>query len=124
MNPFASLLFYVGAALMLLDAGLYSLGALGGIRAALNPPDTYWNRRLLLNLLLANMGLYFTALFTRIGAFLASSTPNAARLVLGLSVVVCLYSAVSVPLLTPRDWPHTLPRVLAGVLILVGLLLG
>ncbi len=77
-----------------------------------------------MNLLLANMGLYFTALFTGIGAVLAGSTPNAARLVLLLSVVVCLYSAVSVPLLTPRDWPHMLPRVLAGVLILVGLLLG
>ncbi len=120
----AAQLFYMGAALMLLDGGLYSLGALGGIRAALNPPDTYWNRRLLLNLLLANMGLYFTALFTGIGAFLANSTPSAARLVLGLGVGVCLYSEVSVPLLTPKDWPHTLPRVLAGVLILVGLLLG
>ncbi len=124
MSPFASLLFYIGAVLMLLDGGLYSLGALSRIRAALNPPDAYWNRRLLLNLLLANMGLYFTALFTGIGAFLANSTPNAARLVLGLGVGVCLYSAVSVPLLTPKDWPHTLPRVLAGVLILVGLLLG
>lgn len=124
MSPFASLLFYIGAVLMLLDGGLYSLGALGGIRAALNPPDAYWNRRLLLNLLLANMGLYFTALFTGIGAFLANSIPNAARLVLGIGVGVCLYSAVSVPLLTPKDWPHTLPRVLAGVLILVGLLLG
>lgn len=124
MSPIASILFYIGAALMLLDAGLYSFGALGPIRAALNPTDAYWNRRLLLNLLLANMGLYFTALFTGIGAFLASSTPNAARLVLILSVIVCFYSAVSVPLLTPRDWPHTLPRALAGVLILVGLLLG
>ena len=123
MSPVASILFYIGAALMLLDAGLYSFGALGPIRAALNPPDAYWNRRLLLNLLLANMGLYFTALYTGIGAFLAGPAPNAARLVLILSVVVCLYSAVSVPLLTPRDWPHMLPRVLAGVLILVGLLL-
>lgn len=123
MNPVTSILFYTGAALMLLDAVLYSFGALGPIRAALKPADTYWNRRLLLNLLLANMGLYFTALFTGIGAFLAGPAPNAARLVLILSVVVCLYSAVSVPLLTPRDWPHTLPRVLAGVLILVGLLL-
>ncbi len=124
MSSLTSVLFYIGAVLMLLDGGLYSLGALGGIRAALNPPDPYWNRRLLLNLLLANMGLYFTALFTGIGAVLAGSTPNAARLVLGLGMIVCFYSAVSVPLLTPKDWPHTLPRVLAGMLILVGLLLG
>src|SRR5215471_9890439 len=97
MSPVASILFYIGVALMLLDAGLYSLGALGRIRAALNSPDAYWNRRLILNLLLANMGLYFTALYTGIGAFLAGSALNAARLVLILSVVVCLYSAVSVP---------------------------
>jgi|SRR5215467_14725643 len=124
MNPIASILFYIGAALMLLDAGTYSLGALGPIRAVLKPPDAYWNRRLLLNLLLANMGLYFTALYTGIGAFLAGSAPNTAHLVLLLSVVVCLYSAVSVPLLTPKDWPHIIPRALASVLILVGLILG
>jgi len=28
MSPIASILFYIGAALMLLDAGLYSFGAL------------------------------------------------------------------------------------------------
>ena len=33
MSPFAFLLFYIGAALMLLDAGLYSIGALGAIRS-------------------------------------------------------------------------------------------
>jgi hypothetical protein len=78
---------------------------------------------LLLNLLLANMELYFTALFTLIGAFLAKTTPEAAQLVLLLSIVVCLYSGVSVVVLTPRDWPHTLPRVMAAVLIGFGLLI-
>ena len=82
------------------------------------------NTRLLLNLLLANMGLYFTALFTLIGAFLARITPGAAQLVLVLSIVVCLYSGVGVLLLTPRDWLHTLPRILAAVLIGIGLLIG
>jgi len=42
---------------------------------------------------------------------------------LGLGIIVCLYSGVSVLLLTPRDWPHTLPRVLAAVLIGIGLLI-
>jgi len=123
MSPFASTLFYVGAALMLLDAVSYSLGALRPLRAGIKAPNAYWDRRLLLNLLLANMGLYFTALFTLIGAGLSGTTPGAAQPVLGLGILVCLYSAVSVPLLTPRDWPHTLPRVLAAVLIGIGLLI-
>lgn len=123
MSPLASTLFYVGAALMLLDAISYSLGAIRPIRAGVKAPNAYWDRRLLLNLLLANMGLYFTALFTFIGAFLAENTPQAARLVLLLSLVVCLYSGVSLTLLTPKDWLHTLPRVLAAVLIGIGLLI-
>ena len=122
MSPFASILFYIGAALMLLDAVVYSLGAIRPLRAGVKAPDAYWDRRLLLNLLLANMGLYFTALFTFIGAFLARNMPQAAQLVLLLSLVVCLYSGVSVTLLTPKDWLHTLPRVLAAVLIGIGLL--
>ena len=121
MNLFASILFYAGAALMLFDAVSYSLGAIRGIRAGVKPPNAYWDRRLLLNLLLANMGLYFTGLFTLIGAFLAGSSPGAAQLVLLLSIVVCLYSVVSVLLLTPKDWLHPLPRALAAVLIAIGL---
>ena len=123
MSAFASTLFYGGAALMLLDAVLYSLGAIGPLRAGIKAPNAYWDRRLLLNLLLANMGLYFTALFTLIGAFLAGKMPQAAQLVLGLGIIVCLYSGVSVLLVTPRDWPHTLPRILAAVLVGIGLLI-
>jgi hypothetical protein len=121
MSSLASTLFYVGAALMLLDAVSYSLGAIRPIRAGVKAPNAYWDRRLLLNLLLANMELYFTGLFTLIGAFLAGSAAGAAQPVLLLSIVVCLYSVVSVLLLTPKDWLHTLPRALAAVLIAVGL---
>lgn len=121
MSSFASTLFYIGAALMLLDAASYSLGAIRPIRAGVKAPNAYWDRRLLLNLLLANMGLYFTALFTFIGAFLARTMPQAAQWILLLSIVVCLYSGVSVLLLTPKDWLHTLPRVLAAILIVIGL---
>jgi hypothetical protein len=123
MNLFASILFYAGAALMLFDAVSYSLGAIRAIRAGVKAPNAYWDRRLLLNLLLANMGLYFTGLFTLMGAFLAGSMPGAAQLLLLLSIVVCLYSVVSVLLLTPKDWLHPLPRALAAVLIAVGLFL-
>jgi hypothetical protein len=121
MSPLASTLFYVGAALMLLDAASYSLGAIRPIRAGVKAPNAYWDRRLLLNLLLANMELYFTSLFAFLGAFLAGTAPGAAQLVLLLSIVVCLYSGVSVALLTPKDWWHTVPRILAAVLFTVGL---
>jgi len=123
MSRLASAMFYFGAALMLLDALIYSLGAIRPIRAGVKAPDAYWGRRLLLNLLLANAGLYFTALFTLIGAFLARDTPRAAQLVLLLGFVVCLYSVVSVALLTPKDWPHSLPRVVAAAFIGIGLLI-
>src|SRR5260370_26090670 len=119
MNLFASILFYAGAALMLFDAVSYSLGAIRAIRAGVKAPNAYWDRRLLLNLLLANMGLYFTGLFTLIGAFLAGSMPGAAQLLLLLSIVVCLYSVVSVLLLTQKAWLHLLPRQLPAVLIAV-----
>ena len=121
MSHFASTLFYIGAALMLLDAASYSLGAIRPIRAGVKAPNAYWDRRLLLNLLLANMELYFTSLFAFLGAFLAGAAPGAAQLVLLLSIVVCLYSGVSVTLLTPKDWWHALPRVLAAVLFAIGL---
>jgi len=123
MSSLASTLFYIGAALMLLDAVLYSLGAIRPIRAGVKAPNAYWDRRLLLNLLLANMGLYFTALFTLVGAGLSRTTPGTAQPVLLLGIVVCLYSGVGVLLLTPRDWLHTLPRILAAVLIGIGLLI-
>jgi hypothetical protein len=115
--PQAQNAFYVGGALMLLDALAYSGGALPRLRKAFAPSDGYWAQRLLLILLLANAGLYLTALSALAGAYLASP------LVLGVAVLACAYSAITVPLLTPEDWFHAVPRALAGVLILLGLLL-
>jgi hypothetical protein len=114
-------LYLGGASLMLLDAVLYSVGAGRPIRAAITPPDPYWNKRLLLNLLLANAGLYFTAALGLIGAFAADQAPRRVRPTMVLSLLACLYSPVSVLVLTPRDWPHGLPRALGGVLIAAGL---
>ena len=41
---------------------------------------------------------------------------------MGFAAVTCGYSLVTVLVLTPRDWPHTLPRVAALILILTGLI--
>jgi hypothetical protein len=114
--PLTQIAYFAGGALMLLDAVLYSMGALRPLRRALAPDDQYWARRLLLNLLLANAGLYLTAIFTLVGAYLASPA------VMGVGVLACAYTAATVPVLTPGDWPHAIPRALGGVLILVGLI--
>ena len=114
--PSSQITYFAGSALMLLDAVLYSIGALGPLRKALTPDNNYWARRLLLNLLLANAGLYLTAMFTLVGAYLASPA------VMGVGVLACAYSAATVPVLTPGDWPHAIPRAVGGALILVGLI--
>lgn len=112
-------LFVIAAALMLLDAVGYSVGALGPLRRALKSDDPYWTRRLTLNLLLANQGLYFAGLAAVIGAIYIDTQPKAANAVEILCFLTCVYTVVTVPVLTPKDWPHVLPRAIAGVLILI-----
>jgi len=115
------MLFFFAAFLMFVDAVGYSVGALRPLHYAFAPNDTYLSRRLLLNLMLANAGLYFTALFTFAGASVGSVSPRAASIIMTVSVLVCLYSAVTIPVLTPKDWQHAILRGFAGFLILVGL---
>ena len=57
----ARVLFFAAPALMMIDAVGYTFGALASIQRAVAPADPYWKRRLMLNLLLANQGLYFAA---------------------------------------------------------------
>lgn len=118
----AQILFLGASGLMVLDALLYSVGALVPLQRALHTADRYWNRRLQLNLLLANAGLYFTGGFALIGALGAATSSTLTQYLMGLAAVTCLYSAITVLLLTPKDWPHTLPRVAAFILILIGLI--
>ena len=61
-------LWYAVAALMLVDAVGYTFGAIGPIRRALKPTEPYWQKRLLLNLMLANQGLYLGAAIPLVGA--------------------------------------------------------
>ncbi len=114
-------LWYAVAALMLVDAFGYTFGAIGPIRRALNPAEPYWQKRLLLNLMLANQGLYLGAAIPLVGAFIAAQEPDAARALFGLTLATCIYTLVTVPLFTPRDSGHAIPRALAAVLIVVGL---
>jgi hypothetical protein len=114
-------MYLAAAALMLIDALGYSFGAVRPLYRRLAPRDPYWSRRLLLNLLLANAGLYFTACFAFAGAYAASLQSPAATLTMLVALAACLYSAVTVPSLTPRDWVHSAPRGLAALAIIGGL---
>jgi len=111
--------FLLAGILMLIDGIGYSRGALGPLQKAFAPADSYLKRRLKLNLLLANQGLYFAGLAALLGAYFVDSQPQAAKAVEVLCLTTCLYTVATVPLFTPRDWPHILPRALAAILILV-----
>ncbi len=113
-------LWYAVAALMLVDAVGYTFGAIGPIRRALNPTEPYWQKRLLLNLMLANQGLYLGAAIPLVGAVMEPQQRGAAFALFGLTLVTCIYTLVTVPLLTPRDSGHAIPRALAAVLIVLG----
>jgi len=115
------ILFFAAAALMIIDAVGYSLGAVAPIQQALKPVDPYWKRRLTLNLLLANQGLYFAGIAAIIGAVFVDAQPQAANAIGGLCFLSCAYTVVTVPALTPKDWPHVLPRAIAAALIIVAL---
>jgi hypothetical protein len=113
-------LWYAVAGLMLVDAVAYTLGAIGPIRRALNPAEPYWQKRLLLNLLLANQGLYLGAAIPLVGAVIETQQPGTADTLFWLTLVTCIYTLVTVPFFTPRDSGHAIPRAIAAVLIVVG----
>ena len=108
------------AVLMLVDAVGYTVGAIGPIRRALSPTEPYWQKRLLLNLMLANQGLYLGAAMALVGAVIEAKQRGAAVALFGLTLATCVYTLVTVPLFTPRDSAHVIPRGLAAVLIVTG----
>lgn len=117
-------IWYAVAALMLVDAVGYSFGAIGPIMRALNPVEPYWRKRLLLNLMLANQGLYLGAALALVGAVIEAHQRSGATALFSLTLATCVYTLVTVPLFTPRDIAHAIPRALAAVLILVGFAIG
>jgi hypothetical protein len=113
-------IWYAVAVLMLVDAVGYTFGAIGPIRRALNPAEPYWQKRLLLNLMLANQGLYLGAAIALVGAVIETRQPGTAHALFWLTLATCAYTLVTVPLFTPRDSGHAILRALAAVLIVVG----
>ena len=96
-------LWYAVAVLMLVDAVGYTFGAIGPIRRALNPTEPYWQKRLLLNLMLANQGLYLGVAIPLVGAVIETLQRGMAFALFGLTLATCIYTLVTVTLFTPRD---------------------
>jgi hypothetical protein len=119
---FGQISFLIAAILMLVDAFGYSFGALFQIHKAINPKDAYWDKRLLLNLMLANAALYFTSFIAFLGVKIRSYDKHAGNQIILLCLGICLYTLVSVLLITPSDWKHAIPRTVAAILLLVALL--
>ncbi len=113
-------IWFAAAVLMLVDAVEYTVGAVGPIRRALSPVEPYWQKRLLLNLMLANQGLYLGAALPLVDAVIEAKQRGPAVALFGLALATCVYTSVTVPLLTPRDSAHVVPRGLAAVLIVIG----
>ena len=113
-------LWYAVVALMLVDAVGYTFGAIGPIRRALNPTEPYWQKRLFLNLMLANQGLYLGAAIPLVGVVIETQQRGAAFALFGLTLATCIYTLVTVLTFTPRDGGHAIPRALAALLIVIG----
>ncbi|WP_036171511.1 hypothetical protein [Massilia sp. 9096] len=113
-------IWFAVTALMLMDAVGYSLGAIGPIRRGINPVDPYWQKRLLLNLMLANQGMYLAAAVPLVGAIAEMHQPGTGHPLFWLTLATCVYTLVTVPIFTRRDSMHVLPRAFAAVLIVIG----
>ena len=114
-------IWFAVALLMLVDAVAYTFGAIAPIRRALDPGEPYWRKRLLLNLMLANQGLYLGAAIALVGALIEVRQRGAALALFGLTLATCIYTVATVPFFTPRDSAHVIPRALAAMLIVIGL---
>lgn len=115
----------VAALIGALGATLTSVPAIHGQLGV--DPEPYWNDRLLASLILGSTGLLFGAATTLLGAYLAASRDRgrvaAGHLLLLASIVPHVVSIVAVPVLTPRDWTHTIPHLISVALLMIGLLL-
>lgn len=122
----ATACFYLAAVVAATGALGVLLGSVPDIQDRFGAdPDAYWNNRLQASLILAALGLVFGVLVNLVGAYLASSRDSAKRqagvLVLLISTLPHLASILSLLVLTPEDWTHTITHVITVALIAVGL---
>src|SRR4051794_28353829 len=105
--------FALAALAMTADAVGYSIGAIRKIENGLAPGGPYWRRRLRLNLLLANHGLYLAAVVAWLAVALFHAAPTASALLAIVALLSALYSVVTVLAFTRQDAAHAVPRAIA-----------
>ena len=92
---------------------LYPVLGLVRIVRGCNPPRGYWRRRLILNLLETNLGMWLNlGLAVAVGGLMECGHELAWPL-LGVAALVDLVYTVWIVALTPRDWWHALPTGIA-----------
>ncbi len=94
---------------------LYPVVGLVRIVGGCDPPRGYWRRRLILNLLETNLGMWLNlGLAVAVGVVMERGHEVAWPL-LGAAALVDLVYTVWIVALTPRDWWHALPTGIALV---------
>jgi hypothetical protein len=94
---------------------LYSQLALAPLLKACSPPDLYWRRRLRLNLMEANLGMFLNLGLALAAAMLLRHDNPAAWPIICLAACVQVVYTVFIVVLTPRDWWHALPTGIAAL---------
>ena len=117
-------LFAIAAAAMTTDAIGYTFGAIRPIEAGLAPTERYWQRRLRLNLLLANHGLYLAAAGAWLAVLFFTSHPTASAVLAIGAALSAVYSVITVLVFTRADGAHAIPRAIALAAYVVGALLA
>jgi len=92
---------------------LYPVLGLPFIVCGCDPPTSYWRRRLILNLLETNLGMFLAlGLAVAVAMLVEGGHTLGWPLMLVAAAVDALY-AVFIILWTPRDWWHALPVLAA-----------
>jgi hypothetical protein len=120
----------LSAILAYFAAGLTLVGALGFTFTSFpevrqhffSEPNSYWFNRLTANLILGGAGLYLGALVLGFGARMLQQSEAAVKKFGGQLLLIGalprVVSLISLPLLTPEDWPHMI--IHGFVVLLVG----
>jgi hypothetical protein len=95
---------------------LYPVLGLRMIIRGLNPPTLYWRRRLRLNLMETNLGMFLNLGLAVAVALLVEHGNPAGLPLMVLAALVDVVYTVWIVALTPSDWWHALPTGVAALL--------
>ena len=105
---------------MLVDAVGYTVGATRPVRRALSPSELYRRRRLSKPDACQPSPLPWCG-YPFLGAIIEAQQLSAGFVLFALTLADCIYTLVTVPLLTPGVSGHVVPPALAAVLIIIKL---